>query len=212
VIAGLAALIILVGLGAAISARTSLVARDKMAQAHMAAALLEGLQTGNLERVLVVCAEGDPSGLFREEARRAFSPGEVPVHGEEAVRKRFEQVQTLRAELAGQGVRWDNIVPLGIGGVLAQVFDPAVMREPVQALMGNVYFSSGAQVFLIQVSAWRCAHTYVIVEIWEWRSIDVPITQTKAHSEVSFDRLEQDLKGSGSDPEIAELSSFFITL
>ena len=209
---GVLVLVILLGLGAGISARTARVTRDKMAQTYMAMGLLDGLRTPDAQRVLFVCAEGEPSGLLREEEQRVFAPGEAPVRDEEALQERLDQIRTLRAELANQGVHWDNIVPLGVGGVLAQVFDSSVMREPVHALMGNVYFSSGAQVFTIQVSAWRCGHTYVIVEIWEWRPVDTPITQIKAHSEESFDRFEQDLRSAGSDPDIAEPKHFFVTL
>ncbi len=178
----------------------------------MAMGLLDGLRTPDALPALAVCAEGEGSGLLRAEEDRVFLPGETPVHEEEALQERLDQIQTLRAELAGQGVRWNNIVPLGMGGVLAQVFDPTVMREPVHVLMGNVYFSSGAQVFAIQVSAWRCRHTYVIVEIWEWQSVDVPITRIEAHSEESFDQFERDLKSSGSDPDITEPEHFFVRL
>ena len=210
VIAGI--VVLAIALTGGISARSTLLAIDRAALEHAGAALLNGLQTGDLQAALSVCAEDDAAGRILEgEERQVFLPG---VNGATAVRRRpeerLQQLSSIREELARQGVEWSAVVPVAVGGVRACVRDPAVMSRPADTFIGNVYFASDGDLYAIEFTAWQCGHSYVIINIWQWTPVDGGPEQALAHSEQCFSRFEGELGSGKQNTEIAHARHVFI--
>ncbi|MBN2308371.1 MAG: hypothetical protein JXR94_05335 [Candidatus Hydrogenedentes bacterium] len=180
-------------LAGALSARATLFALDKAGLARTAIALLDALRAEEPGAALAAFAEGPGAGdLLREEEQRVFLPGVAPGDHARSPEERRAQIAAVRAELTEQGVRWDDVSPLAFGGVRARIWDPALMQEPAEIAMGNVYFTSGGRVFAVEVSAWRCGSDYVIVDIWQRGALDITEAGVKDHAGQCFERFQDE--------------------
>ena len=177
--------------------------------------LIEGLRTNNAELALSVCAEGAGSAqcLAKEQARVfGVAPDEPETDRLQRRESRLTQLGLLRSQLEKQGVSWDAVTPLAIGGIHGRVYDRESMREPVDAFLGTVYFSSRENVFAIEISAWRCGRRFVIVDIWQWQALHIAPSEVPAHAAGSARQVDGSGDNEQAPPELSGIRRAYITL
>jgi hypothetical protein len=203
---------------AAIAALSGFLFGDSAAVDHMAVAFIDGFRNGNLESTLVVCAEGSSgrAALDAETNRVSIgNPAASDAPGSNPAMSRTERLAMLaamREEFAELGVDWTDVEPIAFGGARAKVLGPASMKDAATVIIGDVYFQSNGGVFAVELSAWKCGRTYVIVDIWQWKRVDVDPGDVRALSKASCASLERELGKEGADSPIDALRPVFVRL
>ncbi len=188
--------------------------RDSRAINELSVVLLHAMVEGRMEDALAVCPEGSVSGqtLFAEEQRVFLPELARSIHAnQDAVQARVEQLSEIRKELESQGVDWHDVTPVAFGGIRARVLDSTRMREPATALVGNIYFKSAGKIFAIELSAWRCKDSYVLVDIWQ--GIVVP-ADADALEQFTHDRYQDFPKDTpdGNRTQVDRVTHLFVRL
>ena len=157
--------------------------RDERAVRVMGDEFLTHLAAGNLPAAMERFEEGAMGApLIQSERSRLGLPENNPAGNSGARAERLRQLERIRRELEADGVSWDNVRPLAFGGAQAEVVAPDVMRRAAVALTGNIYFSAGGRVYLIEVSAKRCGRHYIMTELWQWKRLDGGHTDLQEHA------------------------------
>jgi hypothetical protein len=162
----------------------------------VSSAFLAGLAEDDLAAALSVCAESPQGRLLLEpEQRRVFGVvTNAATNQDDAMKRRHRILGELRDSLAQSGVDWSAVNPVAFAGVRSKVFEPAIMRESADIIWGHIYFETSGQVYAIEVTAWRCAGSYVIVDVWDWAPIAVRPNAIRAYAK---DRYDESVRAGG---------------
>lgn len=190
---------------------------DKPALTNMAGVFLQGLQTGNFDTTLSVCAEGpQAAALVQRESATVLRTALKAGAAEDAVAISREQREAefvaLRDAFSGMGVVWNDVRPLAVGALRSKMRDPDLMSDAITAVLGNVYFQSAGKVFAVEVTAWRCGDTYVIVDIWRPHAVELNgmSLQDAADSELEVMHARSESSAPGLD--FSRPKSIFVEL
>ncbi len=185
--------------------------RDERAVRVMGDEFLTSLAAGNIPAAMARFEEGAMGApLIQSERSRLGLPESNPASHPEARAERQRQLERVRRELEADGVAWDKVRPLAFGGAQAEVLAPDVMRRAAVAVTGNIYFSSGGRVYLIEVSAKRCGRHYIMTELWQWKRLDGGHTDLQEHALQEYLTFKNDNPAS-PDPAIVAQPQFIFT-
>ena len=185
--------------------------RDERAVRVMGDEFLTHLAAGNIPAATARFEEGAMGApLMESERARLGLPENSPAGNSEARAERQHQLERIRWELEADGVSWDSVRPLAFGGAQAEVMAPNVMRRAAVALTGNIYFSAGGRVYLIEVSAKRCGRHYVMTELWQWKRLDGGHTDLQEHALQEYLAFKNDNPAS-PDPAVVAQPQFIFT-
>jgi len=189
-------LLVLAATATAIAAWVSDSLVKRTALARTINTFVTSLAANDLDRAVTVCAEGDEGARLLRDSEshafiaRTFGASPAPSALPQARSARLETLALIRAEAARAGVDWRRVRPLAFGGLEAEVFRPEEMREPVTALVGDVYLDSGGNVHALEISLRDCGGTYVIVDVYQCARVDVDPERIEQDSLERFLRFD----------------------
>ena len=128
--------------------------------------IINALRSGNIAEAITVTSEGEPGRTqLREDAQQRFKA----VQADPPPRRPtlLEFLTTLRADMAQQGLAWDQIRPLAFGGVRANILDTQKMKDPAVSVTGEVYFTAGDAVYALELTGRVCKASVVITDFWK---------------------------------------------
>lgn len=180
---GLAGFAVVAACGLTVAFSLGFGSGDERAVRTMGDEFLTHFASGNIRAAAARFEEGAMGApLIESERARLGLPANRPVGNSDAKAERRRQLERIRRELEADGVAWERVRPLAFGGAQAEVMAPDVMRRAAVALTGNIYFSSGGRVYLIEVSARRCGRHYILTELWQWKRLDGGHTDLQEHA------------------------------
>ena len=175
---------------------------------------LIALANDNISAALEVCAES-PEGqrILKAERRRVFGDlMNVDLLDPQARLITSHTLNRLRDELANQGVRWESIKPLALGGVRARVLQPSLMKEPASLVWGHLYFSNADRLYEIEVTAWQCGDRFIIADVWDWAPLAVAPSEVEAFAKTRSRRYLSDKRDAPDDTQIIRPRRIFIPI
>ncbi len=211
--------VVLICVLAGISAAFVIAGRNVGAQSNhdlagVSRTFLVALANDNLNAALAVCAES-PEGqrILNEERRRVFGA----LSGADAYDPQLRAIKRhtlsrLREELANDGVRWDDIEPLAIGGVRARMLQSSLMKEPASLVWGHLYFSNNNRLYEIEVTAWQCGDQFVIADIWNWAPLTIAPSEVEAFAKTRSRRFLDDRSETPDDTKIIRPRRIFLDI
>ena len=164
---------------------------------RMAQGLVESLRAGDLQGSLAVCAEGPlAQARLHEEDGRVFRIVASPPSSTDGIVEntalREQELSLLHGELKRLGLVWEEARPLALGGICADVRDPATMTRPVSMFVGHVYVASRGTTFAIEISARKAKGDYFITDLWKWQPAQASLDDLRAASEAAFRQFSDD--------------------
>ena len=102
---------------------------------------------------------------------------------------RLRNLKDLRASLAKQGLVWAGAKPLGFGGSLATVTDPAIPKGAIPAAVSYIYFQSSKGVFAVEVSARQSGSRFLVTRIWKGERVT---GSPEAHSQKAYEAFAKE--------------------
>ncbi len=207
------AIFAIVGMGFAIADR-SVGAQSNHDLAGISRTFLVSIANNDVDAALDVCAESaDGQRILEAERRRVFGA----LSGAEAFDPQARMIKQhtlnrLRDELAEDGVRWDDIEPLALGGVRARVLESSLMKEPASLVWGHLYFSNNNRLFEIEVTAWQCGDQFIIADVWNWAPLSVAPSEVEAFAKARSRRFLQERKDSPDNTKIIRPRRVFLTI
>jgi hypothetical protein len=206
VLAGLSVVIVIAGRNVGAQSNHDL--------AGISRTFLVALANDNISGALAVCAES-PEGkrILEAERRRVFGDlmNTDPIDPQARLVK-SHTLNRLREELANQGVRWDSIKPLALGGVRARVLEPSLMKEPASLVWGHLYFSNAGRLYEIEVTAWQCGERFIIADVWDWAPLAVAPSEVEAFAKARSRRFLSEKGDAPDDTQIIRPRRIFISI
>jgi hypothetical protein len=195
----LAVIALLIGIGAvagAVAAKSGFFGSERRAIARMSATFVKGLAEADAARALDACAESaEGAKRIAEEERTVF--GESVTSPASEAEQQLAVLRDVRSELETQGAAWGAVTPFAFGGVRARV-EGGAMKQPLTVLSGEIYFKSAGRTFAIEISAWRCDGTFVIVDVWKAFPMSDSVTDLASFSAEQATKLQQQVSEGGA--------------
>lgn len=169
------------GISLAITSAAGFFSGEKRSIERMTRTFISGLAKGDGAGALQACAEGEQGRqLIQAEEREVF--GQAAAASPEDMEQQSGVLRGLRTELDRVGVDWSDAKPIAFSGVRARI-ESEGMKRPLTVLAGNMYFTSGPRTFSVEVSAWRCAGEYVVVDVWKGGAVEGVMESPDDYSE-----------------------------
>lgn len=175
---------------------------------------ISAIANGDTIAALAVCAES-PEGqkILAAEQLRVFGSLNGPAVFDPQTRAiKLHTLNRLREELASDGVRWDNIEPLALGGVRARVLQPSLMKEPASLVWGHLYFSNANRVYEIEVTAWQCGDRFIIADVWDWAPVPVSPSDLESFAKARSRDFLDDRDEAPEDTKIIRPRRIFLAI
>ncbi len=175
---------------------------------------LVAIANDNVNGALEVCAESaEGQRILEDERRRVFGAlSDADVFDPQARTIKLHTLNRLREELAAEGVRWDDIEPLALGGVRARVLEPSLMKEPASLVWGHLYFSTNNRVYEIEVTAWQCGDQFIIADVWNWAPLSIAPSEVESFAKERSRKFLRNQNDAPDDTKIIRPRRVFLTI
>ena len=198
-LAGLCAIVLSVGAGwlAPGLFNTLLHKNGDRALAQLAKTVTEALRTGALDPAIALTVD-DKAARDRLSQLPNTDPHTV-LAGAVSNEKALDPAETcrtflstMRSDMARQGMAWDQVHPLGFGGVVASVSASDNRgSDTAKSALGDIYFACDNKVYALEFSARQCGNTYIIMDFWRCSPVETTPENLKQYALTRFQSMTQ---------------------